>query len=149
MRDGISIGDSQSLLLEKVEELTLYLIEKDQQIASLRAEKDAEISLLKARSQRDIAIGTKSDCVLQCVINSLETNKWHDKICSKSDSFKCYEQLSHELAKLDTSYCEEHGYAYRTNGKKMLSKSHMAVIKVGQKQKCFFVKPRGFHTWTN
>jgi hypothetical protein len=30
--DGLNVGDNQTQLLQKVEELTLYLIEKDKQI---------------------------------------------------------------------------------------------------------------------
>jgi hypothetical protein len=37
-RDGLNLGEMNTLLLKKVEELTLYLIEKDQQVNSLQSE---------------------------------------------------------------------------------------------------------------
>lgn len=36
--DGLKLGEMNTLLLKKVEELTLYLIEKDQQVKSLQSE---------------------------------------------------------------------------------------------------------------
>jgi hypothetical protein len=43
MKDGIDVGEMHRKLLEKVEELTLYLIEKDEQIEKLKT----ELELLK------------------------------------------------------------------------------------------------------
>ncbi len=42
--NGASLGDMQTKLLQKVEELTLYVIEKDKEIASLKAEKDKHLA---------------------------------------------------------------------------------------------------------
>ncbi len=40
--DGLSLGESQSLMMAKIEELTLYLLEKDRQVGSL-LEKNSEL----------------------------------------------------------------------------------------------------------
>ncbi len=38
LKDGIQLGEMQKILLQKVEELTLYLIEQDKQIQALQEE---------------------------------------------------------------------------------------------------------------
>ncbi len=42
--NGVSAGEMQAKLLQKVEELTLYVIEKDKEIAKLKAEKDNQLA---------------------------------------------------------------------------------------------------------
>jgi hypothetical protein len=39
-KEGIDLGDNQTILLKKVEELTLYIIDQDKKIVKLQAEKD-------------------------------------------------------------------------------------------------------------
>lgn len=46
-QNGVSLGDSQRMLLEKVEELTLYMIQLKKENESLRIEKDTQISQLQ------------------------------------------------------------------------------------------------------
>jgi uncharacterized protein (DUF1499 family) len=38
--EGVNIGETQSKLLQKIEELTLYLIEKDKEVIELRKRLD-------------------------------------------------------------------------------------------------------------
>jgi hypothetical protein len=45
VEDGVSVGEMQRVLLEKVEELTLYVIEQDKELESMRTENES----LKAR----------------------------------------------------------------------------------------------------
>jgi len=52
--DGLSLGENQTKLLQKVEELTLYIIEKDKEIKALSAKLDAVLQAktpAKAKSQ--------------------------------------------------------------------------------------------------
>jgi predicted RNase H-like nuclease (RuvC/YqgF family) len=44
-KNGLDLGDNQSLLLKKIEELTLYLIEQDKKLEQLQQ----EINELKKR----------------------------------------------------------------------------------------------------
>lgn len=39
--DGLSLGEAQRIMMQKIEELTLYMIEKDKQVAALQAEVSA------------------------------------------------------------------------------------------------------------
>lgn len=39
--DGLSVGEAQRIMMQKIEELTLYMIEKDKQVAALQAEVSA------------------------------------------------------------------------------------------------------------
>jgi hypothetical protein len=48
--NGVSAGEMQSKLLQKVEELTLYLIEKDKEIIALKKEKDKQSEELEKRN---------------------------------------------------------------------------------------------------
>lgn len=50
---GVSIGESQRMLLEKLEEMTLYMIEKDRQIAALREELAAVRTQLPERKEEN------------------------------------------------------------------------------------------------
>jgi len=52
--NGLNLGENQTLLLQKVEELTLYLIEKDKQLTEEKQkneEQEARISKLEAQMQ--------------------------------------------------------------------------------------------------
>lgn len=52
--EGLALGEMQSKLLEKVEELTLYIIDLNRQLASLKAEKtelESRIGSLESRQQ--------------------------------------------------------------------------------------------------
>ena len=44
-KEGIELGEMNKLLLQKIEELTLYLIQKDKQIQSLIQRVDALITI--------------------------------------------------------------------------------------------------------
>ena len=46
--EGINLGETNKLLLEKIEELTLHLIEKDQEIQLLKTNQDTILKLLKS-----------------------------------------------------------------------------------------------------
>jgi len=60
-KDGLNLGEMNTLLLKKVEELTLYLIEKDNQISELNKEKAKN-----AEQQKKIdALETKLNTLLQ------------------------------------------------------------------------------------
>jgi hypothetical protein len=48
-QQGVDLGDNQTLLLQKVEELTLYVIEQQKEIKSLRS----ELTELKASADQD------------------------------------------------------------------------------------------------
>jgi small-conductance mechanosensitive channel len=50
-KDGMDVGDSQTKLLQKIEELTLYLIEQDKEIQQLK-QQNKELSDIKMRLGR-------------------------------------------------------------------------------------------------
>jgi len=52
-KDGVALGNSQALLLQKIEELTLYIIEMNKQMESLKKQNfmllDEEDNLKKSK----------------------------------------------------------------------------------------------------
>ena len=62
-KDGLNLGDNQVKLLQKVEELTLYLIEKDKQLndeKEINNKQQQEIEQLKQQMQQLITDVKKS-----------------------------------------------------------------------------------------
>ncbi len=51
-REGVSIGDSQSLLLRKIEELTLYLLQQSERVESQAARIDTQEELIRQLRER-------------------------------------------------------------------------------------------------
>jgi len=68
--NGLSLGDNQIKLLQKIEELTLYLIQKDKEVKEFKQSQQKEIATLKKQQQRQInVLSAKLDAVLKAQPN--------------------------------------------------------------------------------
>jgi hypothetical protein len=50
--DGISLGEMNKILLQKIEELTLHLIEKDKQVSKMQAGQIEQLKMIKALQEK-------------------------------------------------------------------------------------------------
>ncbi|XP_045178028.1 uncharacterized protein K02A2.6-like [Mercenaria mercenaria] len=73
----------------------------------------------------DVAKATKSDCVLSCVKNAIETNDWKNQKCQSDESFRLYENLNKN---------QELAVAYTDEGYVLLRGTHLCIPETLQKQ---------------
>lgn len=53
-KNGVNVGETESLLLKKIEELTLYLIEKDKEVKTQAENATKQDQLLKAQAEKNL-----------------------------------------------------------------------------------------------